>query len=366
MNQSILGHVIPKVTQAEPAATRALRYLLETSDTIAKRFLAVVGSTPFEIGRIGSEWNYAAGVRPDIAIHDAATGDHRVFVENKFRAWLTDFQPVDYLKALPERDTSVLAFIAPEDRIEELWGELQARCRRADFNLSKESTTAYPYSIRAGARRLVLTNWRAVLDTLQHAAAAAGHPALEYDIVQLRGLTEEMRRDAPEATRPNTPARVSFAGSDETFPPLHANEPTDAGAARRLLDYCGLIDEITKKLVAAPSWDTKGMRATGFGRYLHVHGRFDLYLRVSFTSWGNHGITPLWCTCLGVERQGRDVHASFDGAHVDDAGRPNIPIRLKTGVERGRVIDHAADQMRAIADHLLNSAEGRNALDLSP
>ena len=95
------------------------------------------------------------------------------------------------------------------------------------------------------------------------------------------------------------------------------------------------------------------MRASGFGRYLRVHERFALYLRVSFTSWGNHGITPLWCTCLGVEGREREVQAPFDGASVDDEGYPNIPIRLETGVERGRVIDHAADQMREIADHLL-------------
>ena len=354
MSRSILGHVIPGITQAEPAATRALRYLLEASDTIAKRFLAVVGSTPFEMGRIGSEWNYAAGVRPDIAIHDAGTGDVRVFVENKFRAWLTDFQPVDYLRALPPCETSVLAFIAPEDRVDELWGELKVRCHRAGFNLSEESTTTDLCRIRVDPRRLVLTSWRRVLDALQRTAAAGGHAALEQDIVQLRGLTEEMRWNAPEAAPPDAPASVSSAGSDETFPPLRADEPTDAGAAGRLLDYCSLIDEVTGRLVKDhSSWDTKGMRASGFGRYLRVHERFALSLRVSFTSWRDHGITPLWCTCFGVEGHGREVQGSFVGARADDEGNPIIPIRLKTGVERGRVIDHAAEQMREIADYLL-------------
>ena len=77
------------------------------------------------------------------------------------------------------------------------------------------------------------------------------------------------------------------------------------------------------------------MRATGLGRYLRVHQRFELHLRISFTSWGNHGITPLWCTCLGVEGREREVQARFPGASLDDEGNPNIPIRLKTGVERG-------------------------------
>ena len=68
-----------------------------------------------------------------------------------------------------------------------------------------------------------------------------------------------------------------------------------------------------------------------------------------------------------AKRNGRArPDGGVDDDEPEDAGRPNIPIRLKTAVERGRAIDYAADQMRAIADHLLNSAEGRNGLDLSP
>lgn len=105
MSRSILAHIIPKITQAEPAATRALHHLLDASDKVVERFVALVESEPFDIGRIGSEWVYAEGVRPDLAIHDAATGEVRIFVENKFRAWLTDYQPVAYLRRLPEQDT---------------------------------------------------------------------------------------------------------------------------------------------------------------------------------------------------------------------------------------------------------------------
>ena len=357
MSRSILAHIIPKITQAEPAATRALHHLLDASDKVVERFVALVESEPFDIGRIGSEWVYAEGVRPDLAIHDAATGEVRIFIENKFRAWLTDYQPVAYLRRLPEQDTSVLAFIAPEDRIEELWGELKARCGRAELYLSQESTTFDLCSIRVAsneqnhAPKLVLTSWRRVLDGLQHAAAAAGHAELEQDVVQLHGLTETMRRDASEAAA-DQPPPVSFTGSDEAFPPLRADEPTDAGAAGRLLGYCGLIDAITERLVQDDCWDTKGLRATGFGRYLRVHQRFALYLRVSFTSWGSHGITPLWCTLLGVEGREQEVPAAFPGASVDEAGNPNIPIPLETGVERGRVIDDVVKQMREIADRL--------------
>ena len=91
---------------------------------------------------------------------------------------------------------------------------------------------------------------------------------------------------------------------------------------------------------------------SGMMCYLRLHERFELYLRIGFSSWASHGITPLWCSCPGVEGRAREIQATFDGARVDEAGNPDIPIRLTTGVERGRVIDAAADQMRAIADHL--------------
>ena len=364
MRRSILGHVIPLITQAEPAATRALRHILEASE-IAERFVELVGAAPFAIGRIGSEWNYAERVRPDIAIHDAQDGYVRVFVENKFRAELTDHQPVEYLRALPCRATSVLAFIAPEDRIHSMWGELKERCQRAKLDFVEESTTADPRRARVGVRTLLLTSWGRVLEALQHAAAAGGHAAIEQDVVQLRGLTEETRAEASLGEPPDDPAGVSFAAPDATFPPLRADEPTDVGTASRLLNYCGLIDAITRRLTPDVSWDTKGMHASGFGRYLHVRGRFVLYLCVSFTAWRDYGITPLWCRYLGTENRQREIREFFLGARVDDAGNLNIPIRLKTGVERRRVVDHAAEQMRKIADRLLQvNVEDRHRPDI--
>ena len=129
--RSVLAEVIPEVMQREPAVTQALlHYILEASSDLARTFVELLEGGRFEIGRIGSEWIYAKGVKPDLSIHD--TGETcRMFVENKFDAPLTPRQPVGYLKALDPHPASVLASIAPEHRIDDLWKELKGKCNAA-------------------------------------------------------------------------------------------------------------------------------------------------------------------------------------------------------------------------------------------
>ena len=185
--RSVLGEVIPRVMQGEPAATQALHYILNASSDLARTFVDLLEGGRFEIGRIASEWVYAKGVKPDLAIHD--TGKTcRMFVENKFDAPLTKNQPVNYLDALPQHPASVLAFIAPEYRIDGLWKELKDACDSA--KLTEESRTADRRRIRVDNRTMLITSWRRVLDALQKVAAERGRSAIEQDIVQLRGLAE--------------------------------------------------------------------------------------------------------------------------------------------------------------------------------
>ena len=187
--RSVLAEVIPKVMQREPAATQALHYILEASTDLARTFVELLEGGRFEIGRIGSEWLYAKGVRPDLAIHD--TGKTcRMFVENKFDAPLTPGQPVGYLKKLDPHPASVLAFIAPENRIDDLWDELKKKCDSAKLERGEESRAAERRRIRVAERTMLITSWRRVLDALQEAARERGLSVIEQEIVQLRSLAE--------------------------------------------------------------------------------------------------------------------------------------------------------------------------------
>ena len=325
---SLLGHLVPLVQQPEPAATQALAYVLEAVPEIVGEFVWLLTGERFEVGRIGSEWQFENKVQPDVVIYDGH-GNVRLFVENKFWAPLTRNQPVAYLRALPDGGQSVLAFIAPKDRVFSLWAELKERCRSEQLGLADEDSRDGVYRIRAGERTLLLTNWRLVLESLRQVASAGGHASIVHDIDQLRGLTERM--------------------NSGVFMPLRGEEPTDLRVARRLLNYASLIDDIVKGLIKDGVADRNDLAAAGWGRYLSLQNRC-VSLRISLTAWRRFGVTPLWCKISSEEGvPPRLVMGQFDGARGDDNGDLLIPIRVSTGVERDKVVSDAVDQMRHLA-----------------
>ena len=278
---SLLGYLIPRIASSgeEPAATQALAYLLNASTDITQAFVDVVGRTSiaaFTPGRITAEEQHGNHF-PDLTIRDT-DGVIRVLVENKFWAGLTDAQPVDYLKALPGDVSSVLVFIVPHQRVYGLWGELREKCRHNAVELGSESTADGITWARTGPRTLAITSWEHVLGRLEHAASSGGHAALQQDIVQLRGLTDQM--------------------NVAEFLPLREDEVTDVNVARRLINYSDLIKEIVDRLVTDGIADTKDLRPshsyTSAGRYLRLHAEFGVWLGVDLTAWRNWGITPIW------------------------------------------------------------------------
>ena len=125
--------------------------------------------------------------------------------------------------------------------------------------------------------------------------------------------------------------------------------------ARRLLNYVGLIDAITDRLAKDGIAGTKGLNTVGFGRWMRVHGRFDVFLKVSPTAWYEHGATPLWCEYGCAQDVAQRLGVQLGAATVRGSGKSvvaRIPIPLKTGVERDAVIDDAVERMRRIADAL--------------
>ena len=205
---SLLAHI---VGNDEPTATKALTYILRSSQDIAQAFADGALSPPrFTPGRIVSELAHG-DTRPDITIDDA-DGVIRAFVENKFWAGLTAQQPVDYLKALPEDRLTALLFIVPEQRIPTVWSELKKRCRDAGLDLTDESSRR----VRIGSRFMLVASWNHILDLLRNAAAAGGRDDIERDVAQLRGLTDRVDSNA--------------------FLPLRPDEITEVGTAQRLIN----------------------------------------------------------------------------------------------------------------------------------
>ncbi len=257
-------------------------------------------------------------------------------------AGLTDAQPVSYLANLAEDPPASLMFIVPGSRVGTVWDELKLRCSEADLEWEDASIgrDQVPLCSRVGGKTMLIKSWAHVLDTLLDAAHTGKHDTIRHDILQVRGLTS--RRD------------------EEAFLPIRGDEITDQETARRMVNYSGLIEDITQKLEDSGVADTEGLKPTyGWytaGRYLRLHRKFGLWLGIDLKVWRDFGITPLWAQFSGSEFSGTAGHQQtllglFDGAELRK-DHLYIPIRLRTGVERDRVIDEAAAQMTRLADTL--------------
>ena len=340
---SVLAHVVLNgAMQSEPAATQALVHILNASPDMVQAFVGMLrdAEVTFKPGRVQAETG-DANSRPDMTVRDDH-GRARILVENKFWAGLTTAQPVGYLADLPDDLPSAVLFIAPQTRLPTVWNELERRCRDAKLRWEDGPGT---HCARVNGKALVIKSWARVLDGLLAAAHSGDHSTIRHDVLQLRDLTNRM--DA------------------EAFLPLRGDDVTDQATARRMVNYTGLIEDITRVLRDQGIADTRGMLPSHSwhtaGRYLRVYERFGLWLGVEMEVWAEAGITPLWWYLwddeyCGVAGRLPTVRALFeDSSYYEDSGYLYIPIRLKVGVERDEVIKDAAGQMQKIGHKLLEA-----------
>lgn len=343
---SLLGYLFAG-WRPEEAATRALAYILDPQESpgMAEAFVDLLGPAgvaAFSPGRFEHEASQADDSRPDLTICDA-DGRSRVFVEATFWEGVPSGQPAAYLKELPDDLPSAVVFVAPGDRIPGLWRTLRARCEDApDIDLGDESSRDGDATwARAGDRVLLVVGWRCVLDALRRAAK---DDAAEQDVAQLRGLVDRMEAEA--------------------FLPLKASEVADAGLARRINGYWGLVDKIVAR--AQANGIAKQHKAFKHGSYrtgsmaihsMRVLGRFDLEFGIDFRAWRDWEITPMWWVLTNALGDWQRILDGLpDVRQLDD--RLYIPIRLKTDAEEAEVIDDAVEQMRRVADDLLAASQG--------
>ena len=347
---SLLGYLIPRIASSgeEPAATQALAYLLNASEDLAKAFVDAVcqtGIAAFTPERVVAEEQHGDHY-PDLTIRDK-DGVIRILVENKFWAGLTAAQPVAYLEALPPEASSALIFIVPHQRMMGLWRELKEKCLHNGVELGSESKASTITWAQTGHRTLAITSWKYVLGTLEQAASEDEHSAIRQDIIQLRGLTDQM--DVGE------------------FLPLRDDDVTAVNVARRLINYSEMIEEIVDHLVDDKIGKKDGLAAahgyTTAGRYVRLHTKFGLWIGVDLTAWRDWGITPMWSrhgtnsSFSGVQGKILQAKGLFDDAQ-EAGGTLYIPIRLTTGVDRDVVINDAVHQMTRIANRLLEGFPG--------
>lgn len=336
---SLLGQLVPE-WRSEEAAARALAYLLDLqhSPGLAKAFVDLLGPAGvprFELGRVEHDPSSADASRPDLTLCDTDQKP-RVFVATIFWEGVDNGQPAAWLGMLPTEAPAALVFVAPRDRISGLWSEFGTRCRDAGIELRDPAVDDDGASARFGDRVLLLVSWMRVLDGLQRVAKEA----VEQDVIQLRGLTSRMEKDA--------------------FLPLDEREVADVALARRMVGYGNLVEKIAARIVADGiagyngKWNAGSCKAGRMAnRRMLVRDRFDMRLGVEVERWRDWGVTPLWWTLESSDSG--DWQRIKNGIEEvrSCAGSLYIPIRLTTGVDEDRVIRDAGEQTRRLADRLV-------------
>ena len=334
---SLLAHLAQRLTDhTENIAVEALGYILSRSTaarTGLNELLRAGGAEVAEIIDVRTQVSEGR-TRPDLVGFDEQRCE-RVLVEAKFWAGLTDNQPNAYLDRLPnDGHGAALLVVAPEARLETLWPEL---CRLT--GRQPTVATGNPRSAgMAGDKRLILTSWRGLLDSLSTHAAIGGDHSIVADIEQLSALCQRQDEDA--------------------FLPLRRDEfpPT---VPRRLMQLNSLIDDATELSKHEKFVNTDGLNRQpqmyGYGRYLKL-GQADpdvwagAWFGIHQEHWASCRETPVWLAFSAWkgtlplselrQRLGEDIWAGTESA---------IPIYLPTGVERDTVLHTIVERLRHIA-----------------
>lgn len=340
---SVLAHVVRgSPQQNEPAATQALTYILRKSPDLVRSLIGLINNERlrFEPGRVDAEQSIEDG-QPDVTIYDQE-GNLRVFVENKFWAGLTKAQPVFYLKKLSNEYGSALIFIVPYQRVPTVYDELKDRCeaRGLEWVVTPKESGEIRRAL-VDDKNLLVVSWKCVLNQLLDVANSDGMDEVRADIQQLRGLTDSMNLGA--------------------FLPLQDDETNNQELPSRLVNYIDLIGRIMQELRQADLADVKGLAwassAHETGHYLKICARkkFSSWIGVPLRRWRDEGISPIWCWISdhGLNSNHFQKMPELFRVIKMEGNRVWIPIRLKTGVERDKVVENAVAQIKRIATEVL-------------
>lgn len=344
IDTTLFAHIARTHTdKVENVAVRALGHILSQSEAAREALAETLQLGGTKVGLLGKVLTQAAGEKggiPDLSVK-AADGTEPVLIEAKFDAPLTPNQPNSYLERLPRCSPAALLFVAPATRLETLWPVLRKRAeKKHELAVSSEFGELRSAAIACGERRMMLTSWAALLDRMKTQASNAGDTGAEADIMQLRGLTDQMD------------AEVYLPWRSEDLGPKFA---------KRMLSLIAFVDDAIDRLCDAGLQDTsksfKSPRYEGYGQFILISG-VKAWFGYIFDGWARHENTPLWLlfesnTLEHLQKSGLDDTRVVQWRTKD--WRYCIPISLPTRVERETALDSVVASLKEIAEHLRDS-----------
>ena len=208
--------------------------------------------------------------RPDV-LQRGDGGEQRFLIEAKFDAALMRAQPVSYLEQLPPAGVSVLMFLVPTRRVEELWPRLLGRL---DLKGLPYSDLEHPRCVRIDGteKHLCIIDWTTLLDSMKE--PLEGIEFGRADLRQLRGL-------------------VRFAEARESKATLPGKEMVEA-----VVNIGKAAGWLTTKTVAGTSYQV-APSGNDYGRYARIDRLYQLgvWLGINSSLHQRFDSTPLWVQC---------------------------------------------------------------------
>ena len=340
---TLLAYLVPAINpQVEPAATKALAYILNKSNSAMEAFNTLVRETTDQalasVLWTDAEVGYSTGGRPagrlDLAGYDS-NRELRVIVEAKFGATLLKGQGSDYLKQLSQNGKSVLMFLVPDYRIEYLWNEVKNDVRQGtatlDFLDEKILGRIRVTRISKPDSYLVMVSWRELLSRMERNTE---DKTVKEDIHQLQGL-----------------AKSQDAGA---FSPIEESD-LKPDSARRILGFWGVAEAAINNCPDQGLEVIRGGYSNWFGGrgyYLRLDG-IPAWFGVDCDKWSTNGETPFWLEIR--EGKANFLHpAARENFGITVNPRSNIasaPIRPKIqGVDQTEVVKDLVRQLKCIVE----------------
>ena len=260
------------------------------------------------------------------------TGTERVLIEVKFWAELTRHQPNGYINRLPDDGPAVVMFLAPEERIQSLWPQLEERLNREFGAFVETDSERKSLRVRDTEKHLMIVSWGGLLDSMEARATDYGESGVGTEIRQLRSL-----------------AKYADEGA---LKPIRRGEEFGADSEVRQRQYKRLIDAATERGIGQEWASRKGLRATprgyGYGRYIRLGGTI-VWFGVNVDQFEKTGNTPLWVDdCYSsLQDKPREIRHRLGMQNSNWA-----PVNLKRDVEYPEMLDAVVDSLKSIAKAL--------------
>jgi hypothetical protein len=269
-----------------------------------------------------------------------------VLIEAKFEAGLTPNQPVGYLRQL--RDSGLLLFVAPEFRLEQLWGLLERDCLKQALRFEEAVPKVLQFEANIDGRYLGLVSWGQLLDHLLQVAREGHDEMVSSALYELKGMCGHVE--------------------SEIFRPFKREELTDLSFVRRLKDFERLVEWVVDKAAQREILrrEFADSRVGYCGVYAYM-GMLRTFVSVDFDRWRRCGFGTVWLdfkleTVAGSQevRDGistlRTELAFFvprDPRLLQESKSwMAIPLSLEPGLEKSDLIHSLVSQIEKVRDRL--------------